>query len=148
MSPKIAANLSRIENSDFGNDIGNVIVIPYVPMIGSRVSGAVTSGVPDHPTLGDASTPRGPKDASRPVCRRMGVPMIRPWASCAVTSGVPDHHTPDGAPTRPADPTKSTPLPFTRTNLTDLTDRGKGKVSGTWRQNRGLFSSCRINAFC
>ena len=43
-----------------------------VPMIGPRASGAVTSGVPDHPTFGEASTPRGLRNLSQPVCRWMG----------------------------------------------------------------------------
>ena len=59
--------------------------------------------------------------------------MIGPRASGAVTSGVPDHPTLGGELTRPVDPTRPTPLPFTRT---DLTDRGKGSVSGTRRQPR------------
>ena len=100
------------------------------PMIGPRASVAVTSGVSDYTTFGDASTPRGPREASRSVCRWMGVPMIGPRVSSVVTSGVPNHPNPGGALTRPAEPTKPTPLPFTRT---DLTDRGKGKVSGTRR---------------
>ena len=104
-----------------------------VPMNGPRASGAVTSGVPDHPTFGDASTPRGPRDASRPVYRWMGVPMIGPRVSGAVTSGAPDHPTVVGSLTRPADHTKPTPLPFTRTHQTD---RGKGRVSVPRRQPR------------
>ena len=83
-----------------------------VSMIDPRVPGVVTSGVPDHPTLGDVSTPRGPNDANRPVCRWVGVSMIDPRVSGVVTSGVPDHLTPGSALTRPADPTKPTPLPL------------------------------------
>ena len=59
--------------------------------------------------------------------------MIGPRASGAVTSGVPDHPTLGYALTRRADPTKPTPL---LTTCTNLTDRGKGKVSGTQRQPR------------
>ena len=91
------------------------------------VSGAVTLGVPDHPTFGDASTPRGPRSTSQPVCRWMSVPMIGPRVSSALTPGVPDHPTPGDALTRPANQTKSTPTPSpvpTRPTV------GKGKFPG------------------
>ena len=68
-------------------------------MTGLRVPDTVTSGVPDHPILGDASTPRGqlsghPRGSvSQPAYRWTGVPVIGPRVSSTVDSGVPDHPT-------------------------------------------------------
>ena len=98
------------------------------PMIDIRVPDTVTSGVPDHPILGDALTSRGwlsghPRwSVSQPVYRWTGAPVIGPRASSTVVSGVPDHPTPDDASTWNVGSPDRSPIP-------DLPDRG-GKVSG------------------